>query len=184
MAVYLLGQRLAKAHQHGGPDDGVEPDNLLAHDVHAGPPFFVVIVLVVAIAQRGNIVAQRVHPHVDHMSRVKIHGDAPSEGGPGDAQVFKTRLDKVFHHLVHPGAGLKEVRVLQQGADAVRVLAQAEEIGLLLRVRHGAAAVGTAAVLELALGPKGLAGGAVFALIGALVNISVFVHLAENILGG
>ena len=185
MAEALLGHWLAQAHEHGRPDDGVEADDLLAHDVHAGPPaLFVIAVAVVAVAQCGNIVGEGVDPDIDHMTGVEVHGHAPAEAGPGDAQVLQSRVDEVAHHLVDPGAGLQEVRVFQQVPDFVRVLAQAEEIGLLLRVLDGAAAVGAAAVLKLALRPEGLAGGAVFALVGPLVDIAVVVHFAEDILNG
>ncbi|CAN4050705.1 DUF4175 domain-containing protein, partial [Dysosmobacter welbionis] len=68
VAEHVLGHRLAQAHQHGGPDDGVEPDDLLAHDVDAGPPALVVVVVaVVVIAQGGDIVAEGVHPHIDYV---------------------------------------------------------------------------------------------------------------------
>ncbi len=48
----------------------------------------------------------------------------------------------------------------------------------------GAAAVGAHAVLQLALGPEALAGGAVLALVGALVDVALFVHLLEDALDG
>ena len=69
-------------------------------------------------------------------------------------------------------------------ADPVGVLAQAEEIGLLLGVHDLPAAVGALAVHQLALGPEALAGLAVFALIGALIDIALFVHLTEDLLDG
>ena len=184
-AEHMLGQGQAQAHEHGGPDDGVEADDLLAHDVHVGGPEPVqVMVLVVAVAQGGHIVEQRVDPHVHHVAGVEVHGDAPGEGGAGDAQVLQAGLDEVVHHLVHTGAGLEEVGVLQQVLDFIRVLGQAEEVGLLLRVHHRAAAVGAAAVLQLALSPEGLAGLAVLALVGALVDVPVVVHLLEDFLDG
>ncbi len=83
-----------------------------------------------------------------------------------------------------PAFGFQEVRVFQQIPDAVRVLAQAEEIGLLLRVLNLPAAVGALAVHQLALGPEGLAGLAVLSLIGALVDVAAVVHFFENPLNG
>ena len=68
--------------------------------------------------------------------------------------------------------------------DPVGILGQAEEIGLLLGVHDLAAAVGALAVHQLALGPEALAGLAVFALIGSLVDVALFVHLAEDLLDG
>ncbi len=183
MAEHVLGHRLAQAHQHGGPDDGVEPDDLLAHDVDAGPPALVVVVVaVVVIAQGGDIVAEGVHPHIDYVLGIEVHRNAPGEAGAGDAQILQAGVQEVLHHLVDAAAGLEEVGVLQQIPDLVGVLAQAEKVGLLLRVLHLPAAVGALAVHQLALGPEGLAGGAVFALVGALVDVALVVHLLENLL--
>ena len=78
----MLGQRLLQTHQHGRPDNRVESHNFLADDVDAGPVFLVVIIAVILIAQRGDIVAQGVHPHIDHVLGVKVHGDAPGEAVP------------------------------------------------------------------------------------------------------
>ena len=167
------------------PDNGVEPDDLLAHKVDVGGPILVVIVIpVVHKAQGGGVVEQSVHPDVYHMARVKVHGNAPGEAGAADAQVLQAGLDEVVDHLVDPGAGLQEVGVLQQVPDPVGILGQAEEIGLLLGVHDLAAAVGALAVHQLALGPEALAGLAVFALVGALVDVALFVHLAEDLLDG
>jgi len=161
----------------------VEADDLLAHDVIVrGPVLVVIVVLIVAEAQGGAVVEQGVHPHIDHMARVKVHGNAPGEAGAADAQILKTGLNEVIHHLVHAAAGLEEVRILQQVLHPVCVFAQAEEVCLLLGVVDLPAAVGALAVHQLALGPEGLAGGAVFALVGALVDVALVVHLLENLL--
>ena len=66
--------------------------------------------------------------------------------------------------------------------QAVGVLAHAEEVGFLLRVHDRTAAVRTAAVFQLALGPEGLAGLAVLALVAALVDIALIVQLFEDLL--
>ena len=184
MAENVLGQRLLQTHQHGRPDNRVESHNFLADDVDAGPVFLVVIIAVILIAQRGDIVAQSVHPHIDHVLGVKVHGDAPGEAGAGNAQILQTGVDEVFHHLVDAGAGLEEVSVFQQVPNTVGIFAQTEEVGFLLGVHNGAAAVGAAAVLQLALRPEGLAGSAVLALIGALVDVALVIHPLEDPLDG
>ena len=115
---------------------------------------------------------------------IKVHGHAPGEAGAGDAEVLKTGLDEVVHHLVHAGGGLEEIRILQQMLYPLGVLTQAEEIGFLLRIHDLAAAVGTLAVLELALRPERLAGLTVLALIGAFINVTLVIHLAEDLLDG
>ena len=162
----------------------MEADDFLANDVDAGPVLVILVVAVVFIAQRGDIVGQGVQPDIDHVLAVKVHGDAPCKAGAGNAQILQTGIDEVLHHLVDAAAGLEEVGIHQQIPDAVSVLAQAEEVSLLLGVHHRAAAVGAAAVLQLALGPEGFAGSAVLALIGPLVNVALVVHLAEDLLYG
>ena len=161
----------------------MEADDLLAHDVHAGPAVHVVV-LVVHIAQGRDVVEQGVEPHIDHMAGVEVHGDAPGEAGAGHAQVLQAALavDEVIDHLVDAAAGLQEIGVQQQVADPAGVLGGAEEIGLLLRVGDLPAAVGALAVHELAVGPEALAGLAVLALIDALVDVAVIV--AEYLLHG
>ena len=66
--------------------------------------------------------------------------------------------------------------------QAVGVLAHAEEVCFLLGVYARTAAVRAAAVLQLALGPEGLARLAVFTLVRALVNIALIVQLFEDLL--
>ena len=181
----MLGQGQAHAHQHGGPDDGVEPDDLLAHDVIVGGPIAVEIMVAVVIqTQGGGVVEQGVHPHVHHVAGVEVHGNAPAEAGTGNAQILQTGLDEVVDHLIDAGTGLQEIGVLQQMLHLVGVLAQTEEIGLLLGIVNLTAAVGALAVHQLAFRPEGLARGAVLALIGALVNVTVFIHLLEDLLHG
>ena len=183
MTVDVLGQRFAHAHEHGGPDDGVEAHDLLADDVVIGGPVFVIIVVpVVHKAKRGNIVGKRVDPDVDNVLIVEINGHAPLEARARNAQILKTGLDEVVDHLVDAGGGLEEIGILKQVLHAVGVLAQLEEVGLLLGVLDVASAVGALAVDELALGPEALAGLAVLALVGALVNVAVVIHFAEDLL--
>jgi len=163
----------------------MEPDDLLAHEMHVGGPVFVQIVIAVVFeAQGGHVVKEGVDPYIDHMARVKVHRHAPGEAGPGHAQVLQTGIDEVADHLVDPAPGLQIVRVHQQVPDPVGVLGQPEEVGFFLRILDLPAAVGAFAVLQLALGPEALAGLAVFALISSLVDVAVVVHLPEDFLDG
>ena len=183
VAEDLLRQGLAHAHEHRRPDDGVEADYLLADHMHVGGPVFLLAVAaLVHVAEGGQVVEQRVHPHVHHVSRVKVHGHAPGEARARDAQVLETGVDEVLYHLIDAAGRLEEGSGEQQLAHPVRVLRQAEEIGFLLGVFHLAPAVGALAVHELALGPEALAGRAVHARVLALVYVAVVVHLLENAL--
>ena len=78
MTEYLFGQRQVERHEHGGPDDRVEAHDLLADEMHVGgPELFKLVILVVAVAERGDVVGQRVDPHVDDVAGVEGDGDAP-----------------------------------------------------------------------------------------------------------
>ena len=83
-----------------------------------------------------------------------------------------------------PAPGLQEIGVHQQLPHRTGISGQAEEIRLLPGRLHLPAAVRAFPVLQLACRPKGLAGRAIHALIGALVNVPLFVHRLKNLLDG
>ena len=146
------------------------------------PVFLQVVILIVFKAERRHIVKERVNPYIDHMTRVKVDGNAPCEARSRNAKVLEAGVNKVVDHFVDAGLRLEEIGLGQKLAHTVCVLGKAEEIRLFLRIVDLAAAVGALAVLELALGPERLARRAVFALVRALVDVAVFIHFAENLL--
>ena len=185
VAVDVLGKRHAHAHEHGRPDDRMEADDLLADKMNICRPVFVVIVIFfVHEAERRGVVEQGVDPDIDDVARIKVDRHAPGEAGAGDAQILQTRIDEVVDHLVDAGLRLQEVSRRQKLAHTSGIFGKTEEIRFLRRVVDLAAAVGAFAVLQLTLGPEALAGGAVFALVFALIDIAVFIHLAEDLLNG
>ena len=185
VAKHALGQRQIQSHQHGGPQDGVEAQDLLAHHVQVGGPELVVIVVgLVAVAQRGDIVAQRIDPDIHGVLGVKGNGDAPLDRGAGNTGVLQALLDK-GDHLVLPALGLDELGVLLVELEqTVGVLAGLEEVGLLVGLVDLAAALGALAVHQLAVGPEALAGLAVVADVLALVDIALLIQLGEDLLAG
>ena len=48
--------------------------------------------IIAAVTHGGDVVGQRVDPHVGHVVGIKVHGNAPLEGGAGYAQVVETGL--------------------------------------------------------------------------------------------
>ena len=159
----------------------METDDLLADDMRIRRPVFLKIVVpVVEQAECRAVIEQCVHPYVDDVARIEIHGDAPAEAGAGHAQILQTRLDEVVDHLVHTAGRLEEGAGLQQILHGFGVFGETEEIGLFLRVADFAAAVGAFAVHQLALGPETLAGCAVLALVGAFIDIALLIHLPED----
>ena len=162
----------------------MEADDLLADHVHVrGPILAEELVVFRGIAQGGDVVGERVDPDIDDVLGIEGHLDAPIEGGAGDAQVLQPREQEVLHHLVDAALGLDEFRVLADVFDEpVGIFGKPEEIALLPGEFHRPAAVGALAVLELGLGPEALAGGAIPALVLALIDVALVIELLEDVL--
>ena len=62
-----------------------------------------------AEAERGEVVRQRIEPHVHHVLRIAGHGNAPGERRAADAQILKPSLDE-RPHFVQPELRLDEIR--------------------------------------------------------------------------
>ena len=183
VAVDLLGQGKIQSHQDRGPNNGVEPYDLLADEMDIRRPVFPVIGVVAgAVAHGGDVVGQSVQPNVNHMLGVKIHRNPPGEAGSGYTQVIQAVFDKL-DHLVFPALRLDKVRlILVKLQQPVGIVSQLKEIGFLLGPLYLTAAVGAFAVLQLGFRPKGLTRGAIPALIFALVDFAPVIKLFENFL--
>ena len=186
MTEHLLRQLHTQSHQENGPINGMEADNVLADQMQISRPILLKLLGTVAVAiipNSGNIVGQRIQPHIGHMLGIEGNRNSPAERGSGHTQVLKPGQQEIVHHLIFSGDGLNKLRmsvdVLNQPG---RILAHAEEIGLLLGRLHLAATVWTLAVHQLGLGKKGLAGRAVHALIIPLINVSLVIQALENLL--
>ena len=184
MTEHLLGQRQPQRVEHNRPDNGMEADNFLADQMDIRRPVLLEQrVIVRAVAQRGNVVAQRVNPDVHRVLLVERDRDAPLDGRAADAQVFQPRTEEVVQHLVGAAGGLDEVRMLLDVLNQpFGVLLQSEEVGFFTRLFHRAAAVRAAAVFELQFRPEGFAGRAVPSLVFRLVDVALIVQLFENLL--
>ncbi len=186
VAENLLGQRDVQHLEHDRPDYRMEADDLLAHDVLVGRPvLFKQRRVFGRIAQGGNVVGQRVQPYIDYVAAVDRHGYAPRKRGARYAQILKAGAQEVGQHLVGAGGGLYEVGMrLDVVNQPILILGYFEEVGLLLNLLHGAAAVGAVAVLGLSGRPERLAGRAVQTLVSALIYVAALVQLHEYVLHG
>ena len=83
MGKNVLGQGLADGHEHGGPNDAVEADDVLAHDVELRGPAIgqlgTRLVGVDTVADGRHIVEQCIEPHIRHVALVKRDLNAPVE---------------------------------------------------------------------------------------------------------
>src|SRR6202011_5190117 len=85
----------ARREQESRPIDGVEAHNVLSDHVQVGrpvaPEFWA---LDVRIANGGDVIGERIDPHVHDVLRVGWHFDAPVEGGARDREVLQAALDE------------------------------------------------------------------------------------------
>ena len=77
MREHLVRQRQTGGHQHGRPVHRVEAQNVLADQVDVGRPDRRELLVVLAVADGGDVVQQRVEPDVDDLLVVPRQGDAP-----------------------------------------------------------------------------------------------------------
>src|SRR5918992_1577067 len=82
-------------HQHGGPDHGVELEDVLADQVDGRGPEAVGQVLALArIGEGGVVVEEGVDPDVDDLRVVPRHGHSPLEPGTAEREVAQSALDE------------------------------------------------------------------------------------------
>mmetsp|Transcript_1985 Transcript_1985/g.8755 ORF Transcript_1985/g.8755 Transcript_1985/m.8755 type:complete len:297 (-) Transcript_1985:20-910(-) len=190
----LLRRRDAHAHEHRRPVHRVEPQDVLAHDVHRVLPERAVqstlLLLGLGPPQHRQVVRQRVDPDVHHMLVVVGNGDAPGEAGPGHAQILEALLDKA-EHFISPRRRLQEIRIgLVVVQQRLRKLGELEKVTRLLGppLHHAAARSALLAVHfdQLGLRVERLVADAVPALVGALVNEALrqqaLPHLLDSLL--
>lgn len=153
-----------------------------------GPEFSEQLPLLIhVVAESGDIIGKGVDPNVHHVLRVKIHGNAPFEGGAGDAEILKSPFgpEKVVQHFLCPRLRFDEVGVAFDIFNkSGGVLACLKEIGLLFCHFYGSAAVGAFSVHKLGGCVEGFAGDAVPALVFVFVDIPLLIQPLENMLYG
>ncbi len=154
-----------RSHEHRRPDHTVEPDDVLADEVHVGGPVPVEAGrlgrVVTAVAERGDVVQQRVDPDVGDVFLRRRDRNAPRERRARDGQVPQAALDervtslRRVYGLHEPGMLLVELE------QPVLELRQLEEPVVLLDELDLATALGAHAIGELVLGPVRLVRNAI-----------------------
>lgn len=172
------GQRQTGRQQHRRPVHGVKAHHTLADQMGTAlarhPPLLVGGV-VGAVAEAGDVVAQRVPPHVDDLGGVAGHGDAPAAGtgvGAGDGEIVQTARDQ-GQDLVAAGGGFDaQGAVGDQLVQPAGVAGQPEEPVLLRHELRLGAVLGAAPVDQFGLGVELLAADAVQAFVVLAVQVS------------
>mmetsp|Transcript_44398 Transcript_44398/g.117800 ORF Transcript_44398/g.117800 Transcript_44398/m.117800 type:complete len:494 (+) Transcript_44398:1218-2699(+) len=141
-----LRQRDLRAHENRRPDNGVEPSDVLADNVHVRGPIFAERIRCVKSIDTSEVVRQRIKPYIhDVLGAInEIFGalDTPGEGTTTDAQVSKLHPLETFDELQAVPRRLDKLLVLlKQLQDGILVLAKSEEetwLRHLLQWRAGA----------------------------------------------
>src|SRR6185312_4385366 len=177
MSAYLLGQRQTRRKQHGRPECAVEPSNVLADHMDVGWPDRLEPGLVMAVANRRDVVQECIEPDVDRLFGIERDRDAPGKSLAADRDVLQARFDEI-DDLVAAAFWLDEVRVcLVVREQAIAERGKPEEVVLLLdfsqrRVRM----VGATALNQVLLGLEHLTAVAVETLIRLLVDVARVVN--------
>jgi hypothetical protein len=169
-----------RAHQEGRPVDRVEADDVLADQVQVGRPELRHLGGFVGIAEAGEVVGQRVDPHVHHVVLAAGHLDAPVEAGAADREVAQPALDEA-PDLVQAARRAHEVGIVAvEREQRLLVLRQAEEPGFLDRPFDRRALrrelFAPLALRQLALVVIGLVAHRVPALVAVEVEVAVRLH--------
>ena len=171
--------------EHGGPKYGVGLQNILGHQVFAGPEFFKGIAI--GPFQGAYVVEQCVKPHITHVILVKRQLNAPGEArlGPRDAQVFQRARFQHGQHFAAVAFGPDKRGV---GGDVLlepgQVLGHAEEVILLADKFRLGQMLGAQAVFQLFFGIEALTAVAVMPAKLAKIDVPRVIHLLQEGLHG
>src|SRR6185312_1965083 len=179
MHQYGRWQRNPRREQHSRPVDRMEADDILAE--HMCPvgillPIMLIERAVVAIAQRRDVVAERIVPDVDHLRGVAGNRDAPAVGAlarPRDAEILQAAPDEAEYLVL---ACLRDDSQRIRGDQRLQLLGvarEAEEVVLLLHYLWRDVVNRAEAIYQLILAVEQLAADAVQPTIVALVDVAV-----------
>ena len=136
--------------------------------------------LIVERAHARDVVRQRVDPDIEHVLGIVRPFDTPIKSGATDREVSKPRRDK-RSHFVSPSIGLNAMRVrIVPLQKRLLILAEPEEIALLLNPFHLGARRLHMTVFDFGLVKKRFIGGGVPSRIRIEIDIAVGFHTIDD----
>ena len=163
----------------------MEANDFLADHVQIGRPVFLKCFLSAfvrrSVSDRGDVVCQRVQPHVDHVLGIVRHRNAPGKRGAADGEITQSGAHE-RHHLVPPGLGANEIGLLGvQLQQLVLKRRKPEEVILFLHRFGRASALGAGRARSHRIHVE-FVEHAILAGIGALVDVPVVTNAPEQFL--
>ena len=168
-------------HQESRPVDAVEAHNLFADHVHIRRPILFERPLRPgmrrSVANRRNVVGQRIQPHVNHVLGIVRYRNAPRKCRAADGEIAQPRAHE-RDHFIAPRFRPNEVGIRVDFQQLVLKRRELEEVILFMHGLGDPAAVG-AWIARLYAVHVHLVGDAVLAGVRALVDVAVVANAAE-----
>ncbi len=137
------------------------------------------------VADRRDVVEQRVEPDVDRLGRVERDLDSPGKALSGDGHVLELGLDQV-DDLVAPAFGLDEFRMRRVMVEQISVIRGQPEVVIFLlepgQRRVGVVRTPPLTFFDLFLGLERLAAVAIVARVDAFVDVARVVDGLDELL--
>ena len=183
-----LRHRDAGRHQERRPIDRVEAHDVLADDVQRRRPVALEhLALVVGKADAGDVIGQRVDPHIHDVLVVAGHADAPVEGRARDREILQAAAHEA-RDFVEPLLRQHEIRHARIELEQFLLIGrELEEIALLLHPFDRRAGLRRHAHLLLVemrfvLGVIGLVAHRIPAGIFVEIDVAVLLHAPPDFL--
>src|ERR1700681_3477990 len=96
------------SHEERGPIDCVKANDFFSDEMDISGPVTIEFVFLDGIADRGDVVGERVGPNVENVFLVTGPGDAPLKGGAADGKIPETTAHE-GDYFVAARFGLDEV---------------------------------------------------------------------------
>src|SRR5680860_809355 len=173
---------MLRRHQYSGPDNAVELEDILGHDVVVGRPKAIPEILITGKGQSAQVVDQSIHPNVDDLFFVPRHRDAPVQGSPRNGDILQTLINEGKCLVVSVG-GADEIwiRSVMLG-KTILIGRETEEVILLFHIGGQRTMVGTEAVYQVILRVVRLALRAIETLVATGIDISIIVATTQKLL--
>ena len=177
-----LRHRDTGRHQERRPVHRVETYDVLADDMQSGrPPALELVAVGIRKSGGGDVVGQRIDPHIHDVLVVAGHADAPVERGARDRQILQAAAHEA-RDLVQPLLRQHEGRIVLVKVDQLLLVSgEAEEIALLLHPLDRRAGLGgdpdlVLVEMRLVLGVVSLVADRVPAGIFREIDVAVLLH--------